>query len=79
MKKCKYLFLVTVLTVFVLFSLAACNDGSKNSDVYSVGNTIGSLTINDIPAEFNGKWAMASASDDNTGKFYTAAYFIITL
>ena len=68
----KFNVVITIIAV-VLISLTACNDSGNSGSFILVGSTSGSLTINNIPAEYNGKWAYASAMDLENGLILVAA------
>jgi len=57
MKKSVFRFLVTVATVAAVgFAVAGCNNG--NDDNGNNGGTGGDFTLTDIPAEYEGKFAL---------------------
>jgi len=57
---------IIALIAIIGFSMTACGD-DNSGDTYTIGNTNGKLTINNIPSEYNGEWIIGFAGDDSTG------------
>jgi hypothetical protein len=62
---------IIVFVAIIGFTMVACDDGkdSGNDDKVTVSSTVGRLTINNIPAGYNGKWIIAMGGDETSGLF----------
>jgi hypothetical protein len=57
---------IIALAALIGFSFIACGDDDDN-DAITVGSTSGRLTINNIPAEYNGKWIIGMPMTEDGG------------
>jgi len=67
MKNLVKLFTTIALAAVIGFSMAACDDGSKNSDYFDISSgSGGTVTVTGIPSTYEGKYAMFDANDSKT-------------
>lgn len=67
MKSTFKLFVIIAVIAAIGFSMAACDDGTTSGGGGSGGGGSGTLTLTDIPAEYNGKYVYFTMSSPSLG------------